>query len=59
MLRTREEIALLLQQAAGNLQKTNEIYRELEHLRVYIEDLLNRKPQSAKPTPGSKEYKRG
>ena len=56
MLHTREEIALLLKRAEGNLQKTAEIYRELEHLMVYIEDILTRKAQSEKRTSGRKAY---
>lgn len=56
MLNTREEIALLLKRAEGNLQKTEEIHRELEQLMVYIEDLLSRKAQSAKRTSGRKAY---
>ena len=52
MLNTREEIALLLERAEGNLQKIEAIHRELQSLMDYIEDILSRKAQSAKRASG-------
>ena len=57
MLRTREEIALLLKKAEGNLQRTEEIYRELELLMDYIESVLDAKKLSLKPGSLGNPYK--
>lgn len=57
MLRTREEIALLLKKAEGNLQRTEEIYRELELLMDYIESVLDAKKPSPKSGSVGNPYK--
>lgn len=57
MLCTREEIALLLKKAEGNLQKTEEIHRELELLTDYIESVLDAKKSSPKPGSTGNPYK--
>jgi len=56
MLNTRDEIALLLKRAEGNLQKIEEIHRQLQSLRDYIEDILSRKAQSATRASARKAY---
>jgi len=56
MLDTRDEIALLLKRAEGNLQKIEEIHRQLQSLRDYIEDILSRKAQSATRASARKAY---
>ena len=58
MLRTREEIALLLKKAEGNLQKTAEIHRELELLMDYIESVLDAKKPSPNRESVGNPYKR-
>lgn len=50
MLPTRQELAELLKQAEGNRQKTQEILRELESLKVNVEDVFRQPPN---PTPGA------
>jgi hypothetical protein len=57
MLRTREEIALLLKKAKGNLQKTQEIHRQLESLMRYIDDILRRKNPPSERSSRSNTYK--
>ena len=56
MLNTRDEIALLLKRAEGNLQKIEEIHRELQSLMDYIEAILSRKAQSATRASARKAY---
>ena len=56
MLDTRDEIALLLKRAEGNLQKIEEIHRQLQSLMDYIEDILSRKAQSATRASARKAY---
>ena len=46
MLPTRAEIIELLAKAEGNLQKTQEILRELESLMVHIDWILTEHQQS-------------
>ena len=53
MLKTREEIASLLKKAEGNLQKTEEIYRELESLWGYIEEVLKHEKRRLNRTTSS------
>ena len=53
MLRTRLEIEALLKKATGNLQKTQEIYRELQSLMNYIQTLLDASSSAKRNSPKS------
>jgi hypothetical protein len=54
MLQTRDEIAALLKQAEGNLQKTQAIHRELAALMVYIQSVLEELQPSQNGTKAQK-----
>ena len=51
MLRTRLEIEALLKKAAGNLQKTQEIHRELQSLMNYIQTILDASSSAKRKSP--------
>jgi len=53
MLRTRLEIEALLKKATGNLQKTQEIYRELQSLMNYIQTILDASSSAKRNSPKS------
>ena len=51
MLRTRLEIEALLKKATGNLQKTQEIHRELQSLMNYIQNVLDASSSAKRKSP--------
>jgi len=58
MLHTRREIADLLRRAEGNRKKTQEILRQLESLRGYIDTILHSNQTAPKREERGNTYNR-